>query len=152
MAAEVAEVVEYPTPAAPAVKAAEAVGQTEPAVDTANAVDTVGQGADKPADNTAVVLQAAHKSTRLLRSAARLMGNAPTPRTKLLHRLQGKQLVDLGQSKPKLPVSGDSDPTNMTPKPIHSWTIGRGAKPMPSPNHTNLPEAPTRRAPSYSQE
>ena len=62
------------------------------------------------------------------------------------------QLVDLGQSKPKLPVSGDPDPTDMTPKPMHSWTIGRGAKPMPSPNHTNIPEAPTRRAPSYSQQ
>ena len=68
MAAEAAEAVEYPKPAAPAVKAAEAVGQTGPAVETVNTVDTVGQGADKPADNTAVVLQAAHKSTRLLRS------------------------------------------------------------------------------------
>ena len=56
------------------------------------------------------------------------------------------------QSKTKLPVSGDPDPTKLTPKPMHSWTIGRGAKPIPSPNHTNALEAPTRRAPSYSQQ
>ena len=148
MAAETVDTVQHPEPTAPAVKAVEAVGQTEPAVDTANAVDTVGQGAD----NTAVVLQAGYKSTRLLRSAARLIGNAPTPRTKLLQRLQGKQLVDLGKSKPKLSVSGDPDPTKLTLKPMNSWTIGRGAKPISSPNHTNTLEAPTRRAPSYSQQ
>ena len=56
------------------------------------------------------------------------------------------------QSKPKLSVSGGPDPTKLTLKPMHSWTIGRGAKPLPSPNHTNIPEAPTRRAPSYSQQ
>ena len=117
MAAETVHTVQHPEPTAPAVKAADAVGQTEPAVDTANAVDTVGQGAD----NTAVVLQAAYKSTRLLRSAARLMGNAPTSRTKLLHRLQGKQQADLKQSKTKLPVSGDPDPTKLAPKPMHAF-------------------------------
>ena len=78
------------------------------------------------------------------------MGNAPTPRAKLLHKLKETGPVSLGKAAAKLPVAGDPSLTLLTPKPKHAWELGRGTKVTPSPNQPINLEAPTRRAPSYS--
>ena len=101
-----------------------------------------------------VVLQAETRNTRLLRNVARKLGNAPTSRAKLLHKLKVPDLVPLAAAKATMPVAGDPTLTLLTPKPIakHAWELGRGPKVTPSPNKPINLEAPTRRAPSYSQQ
>ena len=80
------------------------------------------------------------------------MGNAPTPRAKLLHKLKETDPVILGKAEAKLPVAGDPSLTLLTPKSKHAWELGRGTKVTPIPNQLISLEAPTRRAPSYSQQ
>ena len=92
-------------PATAAVNAAEVVGQTEPTVKAVNTADTVGQQEAEPAVTTVMVLRAEARNTRLLRSVARKMGNAPTPRAKLLHKLKETGPVILGKAEAKLPVT-----------------------------------------------
>ena len=87
-AATAAEAVGKAEPATAAVNAAEVVGQTEPTVKAVNTADTAGQQEAEPAVTTVTVLRAEAENARLLRSVARKMGNAPTPRAKLLHKLR----------------------------------------------------------------
>ena len=119
-------------PATTAVKAAGVVGQTEPPVAAVNTADMGGQqGSAAP---TVVVLQAETRNTRLLRNVARKLGNAPTSRAKLLHKLKVPDLVPLAAAKATMPVAGDPTLTLLTPKPKQAWELGRGPKITPSPN------------------